>query len=82
MVNSVERIKEYLDLPSEPPAVIQSSRPPAAWPPATKGTLVVENLVLKYSPELEPMLNGYRFPQRFVHWRIPYSITEEVFLAY
>lgn len=60
-VNSVERIQEYLDLPSEPPLVIKSNRPPAAWPSATKGTLVVENLVLKYAPELDPVLNGVSF---------------------
>ncbi|KAG9119646.1 hypothetical protein FRC07_005246, partial [Ceratobasidium sp. 392] len=60
-LNSVERVQEYLDLPSEPPAVIETSRPPAAWPSASKGTLVVEDLVLKYAPELEPVLNGVSF---------------------
>ncbi|KAG9082444.1 hypothetical protein FRC06_005068 [Ceratobasidium sp. 370] len=60
-LNSVERVQEYLDLPPEPPAVIESNRPPAAWPSATKGTLVVEDLVLKYAPELEPVLNGVSF---------------------
>ncbi|KAG8739619.1 hypothetical protein FRC10_005390 [Ceratobasidium sp. 414] len=60
-LNSVERIQEYLDLPPEPPAAIESKRPPAAWPSATTGTLVVENLVLKYAPELEPVLNGVSF---------------------
>ncbi|CCO28319.1 ATP-dependent bile acid permease [Rhizoctonia solani AG-1 IB] len=35
-LNSVERVQEYLDLPSEPPAIIESNRPPAAWPSATK----------------------------------------------
>ncbi|KAG8685634.1 hypothetical protein FRC08_012996, partial [Ceratobasidium sp. 394] len=61
IINSVERIQEYLDLPPEPPAVIESRHPPAAWPSATTGTLVVENLVLKYAPELEPVLNGVSF---------------------
>ncbi|KAF8756276.1 P-loop containing nucleoside triphosphate hydrolase protein [Rhizoctonia solani] len=60
-LNSVERVQEYLDLPSEPPAVIESHRPPAAWPSATKGTLVFEDLELKYSPELEPVLKGVSF---------------------
>ncbi|KAG8738112.1 hypothetical protein FRC10_007279 [Ceratobasidium sp. 414] len=60
-LNSVERVQEYLDLPPEPPAVIESNRPPAAWPSATKGTLVVEDLVLRYAPELEPVLNGVSF---------------------
>ncbi|CAE6351147.1 unnamed protein product, partial [Rhizoctonia solani] len=35
-LNSVERVQEYLDLPSEPPAIIESNRPPAAWPSVTK----------------------------------------------
>ncbi|CAE6396795.1 unnamed protein product [Rhizoctonia solani] len=60
-LNSVERVQEYLDLPSEPPAIIESNRPPAAWPSATKGTLVIEDLELKYSPELEPVLKGVSF---------------------
>ncbi|KAG8762089.1 hypothetical protein FRC11_011215 [Ceratobasidium sp. 423] len=60
-LNSVERVQEYLNLPSEPPAIIESNRPPAAWPSATKGTLVIEDLELKYSPELEPVLKGVSF---------------------
>ncbi|CAE6437640.1 unnamed protein product [Rhizoctonia solani] len=60
-LNSVERVQEYLDLPSEPPAIIESNRPPAAWPSSTKGTLVVEDLELKYSSELEPVLKGVSF---------------------
>ncbi|CAE6413166.1 unnamed protein product [Rhizoctonia solani] len=60
-LNSVERVQEYLDLPSEPPAIIESNRPPAAWPSATKGTLVFEDLELKYSPELESVLKGVSF---------------------
>ncbi|KAJ1301639.1 hypothetical protein OPQ81_008884 [Rhizoctonia solani] len=60
-LNSVERVQEYLDLPSEPPAIIDSNRPPAAWPSASKGTLVVEDLELKYSPELESVLKGVSF---------------------
>jgi ABC-type multidrug transport system fused ATPase/permease subunit len=29
---AVERIKQYLDLPAEAPAVIESHRPPPEWP--------------------------------------------------
>ncbi|KAF8998322.1 hypothetical protein BDZ89DRAFT_1148153 [Hymenopellis radicata] len=51
-LNSVERIVEYLDLPQEPPAVIESSRPPAYWPSSTTNDnlVTVENLVVKYGP--------------------------------
>lgn len=61
--SSVERVVEYLDLPQEPPAIIESNRPPAYWPSSTSNnTLVsVENLVIKYSPELPPVLHNVSF---------------------
>ncbi|KAF8602913.1 P-loop containing nucleoside triphosphate hydrolase protein [Ceratobasidium sp. AG-I] len=59
--NSVERIQEYLELPSEPPTTIESNRPPAAWPSATKGSLVVKDLVIHYAPELPAILKGVSF---------------------
>ncbi|KAI0070122.1 multidrug resistance-associated ABC transporter [Panus rudis PR-1116 ss-1] len=64
-LNSVERVVEYLSLPSEPPTVIPESRPPAYWPSSTgpnKDALIrVEDLVVKYSPELPPVLHGVSF---------------------
>lgn len=62
-LNSVERVVEYLDLPQEPPAVIESSRPPAYWPSSStkEGLLTVEDLVIKYSPELPPVLHNVSF---------------------
>lgn len=59
-LNSVERVHEYLDLPAEAPAVIEDHRPPAYWPSSTGG-ISVQKLVLKYSPELEPVLHGVSF---------------------
>jgi ABC-type multidrug transport system fused ATPase/permease subunit len=58
--NSVERVVEYLDVPQEAPAVIDKSRPPAYWPSDT-GELVVENLVVHYSPELPAALHNLTF---------------------
>ncbi|CDO68600.1 hypothetical protein BN946_scf184996.g31 [Trametes cinnabarina] len=64
-LNSVERVVEYLDLPQEPPAIIESNRPPAYWPssssPNKDHLLVVEDLVVKYAPELPPVLHGVSF---------------------
>ncbi|KAG2143718.1 hypothetical protein DEU56DRAFT_792331 [Suillus clintonianus] len=62
-LNSVERVVEYLDLPQEPPAVIESSRPPAYWPSSStkEGLITVENLVIKYAPELPPVLHNVSF---------------------
>ncbi|KAJ7508941.1 hypothetical protein B0H11DRAFT_2169002 [Mycena galericulata] len=59
-LNSVERVIEYLDLPQEPPAIIESNRPPAYWPSSARNDslLRVENLVVKYSPELPAVLQG------------------------
>ncbi|KAJ7212815.1 multidrug resistance-associated ABC transporter [Mycena haematopus] len=59
-LNSVERVVEYLKLPQEPPAVIESNRPPAYWPSSARNDslISVEDLVVKYSPELPPVLQG------------------------
>jgi ABC-type multidrug transport system fused ATPase/permease subunit len=61
--SSVERVVEYLDLPQEPPAIIESSRPPAYWPSShnNDALISVENLVIKYAPELPPVLHDISF---------------------
>ncbi|GAV56396.1 hypothetical protein ZYGR_0BB01740 [Zygosaccharomyces rouxii] len=51
---SVERIYEYCQLPSEAPAVIESSRPEKSWP--SKGNIVFKDYSTRYRPELEPVL--------------------------
>ncbi|KAK0208709.1 P-loop containing nucleoside triphosphate hydrolase protein [Desarmillaria ectypa] len=58
--NSVERVVEYLDLPQEAPAIIEKSRPPAYWP-SNSGALVVEDLVVKYAPDLPAVLKSLSF---------------------
>ncbi|KAJ7826955.1 hypothetical protein B0H13DRAFT_1917902 [Mycena leptocephala] len=51
LASSVERVVEYLKLPQEPPAIMESNRPPAYWPSSAKNDslLSVEDLVVKYS---------------------------------
>ncbi|KAI8360085.1 hypothetical protein B0O80DRAFT_194371 [Mortierella sp. GBAus27b] len=61
-MNSVERIREYMVLPQEPPAVIESSRPPVGWP--NHGDIKVENLVMQYSPEDPPVIRDVSFHVR------------------
>ena len=63
VTSSVERVVEYLNLPQEPPAIIESNRPPAYWPSSSnKDALVeVDNLVMKYAPELPAVLHGVSF---------------------
>ncbi|KAH7927030.1 hypothetical protein BV22DRAFT_1032254 [Leucogyrophana mollusca] len=62
-LNSVERVVEYLDLPQEPPATIESNRPPAYWPSSSSGNglITVEDLTVKYAPELPAVLHNVSF---------------------
>ncbi|TFK37596.1 multidrug resistance-associated ABC transporter [Crucibulum laeve] len=62
-LNSVERIVEYLDLPQEPPAVIESNRTPAYWPSSSNNNALisVENLVIKYASDLPAVLQDVSF---------------------
>lgn len=62
-LNSVERVVEYLDLPQEPPSIIESSRPPAYWPSSSnkENLLVVEDLCVRYAPELPAVLHNVSF---------------------
>ncbi|KAF9258421.1 P-loop containing nucleoside triphosphate hydrolase protein [Marasmius fiardii PR-910] len=66
-LNSVERVIEYLEVPQEPPAVIESNRPPAYWPssnPNNHSLIRVENLCVKYAPELPDVLRDVSFSLR------------------
>lgn len=58
-MNSVERLIEYDDEPTEAPAIIPGNRPLPQWP--TQGQVSVENLVVRYRPELDPVLHGISF---------------------
>ncbi|KAJ7123089.1 multidrug resistance-associated ABC transporter [Mycena epipterygia] len=62
-LNAVERIIEYLDLPQEPPAIIESHRPPAYWPSSSENSslVIVEDLAVKYAPELPLVLQNVSF---------------------
>lgn len=52
-LSSLERIDEYLELPSERLGGVQ---PPAYWP-SDKGDIVIDHLGARYSPEFPPVLN-------------------------
>ncbi|RWR88757.1 ABC transporter C family member 2-like protein [Cinnamomum micranthum f. kanehirae] len=58
-LNAVERAGTYIELPSEAPAIIENNRPPPGWP--SSGTIKFENVVLRYRPELPPVLHGLSF---------------------
>jgi ABC-type multidrug transport system fused ATPase/permease subunit len=52
-LNSVERVGTYMDLPSEAPAIVETNRPPPAWP--SSGSIKFRDVVLRYRPELPPV---------------------------
>ncbi|KAL8286389.1 hypothetical protein RQP46_004406 [Phenoliferia psychrophenolica] len=56
-LNAVERIDELLHTEQEPPTIIDSNRPPAVWP-SDVGGLVIEDLVIRYAPELPAVIQG------------------------
>lgn len=55
---SVERIKEYSEVAPEAPEIIEP-RPPAHWPSA--GEIHVEDLTIRYAPELPNVLHELNF---------------------
>ncbi|KIH87842.1 hypothetical protein SPBR_04542 [Sporothrix brasiliensis 5110] len=58
-MNSVERIKEYLDVEQEAAAVIEDSRPPANWP--SQGSVEFIDYTTRYRAELDPVLRNLTF---------------------
>ncbi|KAJ4782163.1 ABC transporter C family member 8 [Rhynchospora pubera] len=53
---SVERIKQYMNIPPEPPTVIQACRPSPSWP--SQGNIELQNLMVKYRPNAPFVLKG------------------------
>ncbi|EJD49745.1 P-loop containing nucleoside triphosphate hydrolase protein [Auricularia subglabra TFB-10046 SS5] len=60
--NGVERIREYMELPSEPPR-ITDKRPPPDWP-REQGTIEFHDVVIKYAADLDPVLKNVSFTIR------------------
>ena len=57
------RPSSSLDLPQEPPAVIESNRVPAYWPSSSNNDALirVENLEVKYASDLPAVLHDVSF---------------------
>ena len=58
-MNSVERVKEYLDIDQEAQAIIPETRPPGDWP--SRGAVQFIGYSTRYRPDLEPVLRGVTF---------------------
>ncbi|KAH7318162.1 multidrug resistance-associated protein [Stachybotrys elegans] len=55
-MNSMERVKEYLDVEQEAEAIVEKNRPPANWP--EQGTVEFVNYTTRYRADLEPVLRN------------------------
>ncbi|KAK2983633.1 hypothetical protein RJ640_023167 [Escallonia rubra] len=53
---SVERLKQYMHIPSEAPEVIEENRPPANWP--FEGKVDIQDLQIRYRAEAPLVLRG------------------------
>ncbi|KAL2936008.1 ABC transporter C family member 3, partial [Bienertia sinuspersici] len=53
---SVERILQYMTIPSEAPLIIQENRPDYSWP--SNGDINIHNLQVQYAPHLPLVLHG------------------------
>lgn len=55
----VERVKVFLDVEQEAPAIIPETRPPGNWP--SKGAVEFIDYGTRYRPDLPPVLKGLTF---------------------
>ncbi|KAI7978902.1 ABC transporter C family member 10 [Camellia lanceoleosa] len=53
---SVERLNQYMHIPSEAPEVIEENRPPANWP--TVGKVEIQDLKIRYRLDVPLILRG------------------------
>uniref|UniRef100_A0A2N9I1F1 ABC-type xenobiotic transporter n=1 Tax=Fagus sylvatica TaxID=28930 RepID=A0A2N9I1F1_FAGSY len=53
---SVERLNQYMYIPSEAPEVIEGSRPPTNWP--SVGKVEIHDLQIRYRPDAPLVLRG------------------------
>ncbi|KAH8821639.1 hypothetical protein F5884DRAFT_660859 [Xylogone sp. PMI_703] len=58
-MNSVERIKEYLEVEQEAPALNEKTKPAANWP--SQGSVEFIGYTTRYRPDLEPVLRDVSF---------------------
>lgn len=58
-MNSVERLQEYFEIEQEPPHEIPETEPRSSWP--EQGVIDVENVSLRYSPELPRVIKNISF---------------------
>ena len=58
-MNSVERVKEYIEVEQEAKPIIDEARPAGNWP--CQGAIQFMNYTTRYRPDLEPVLKDLTF---------------------
>ena len=58
-MNSVERVKEYIDVEQEAKAIVEEARPAGNWP--SQGAIQFMNYTTRYRHDLEPVLKDLTF---------------------
>ncbi|KAL5062775.1 hypothetical protein RYX36_024512 [Vicia faba] len=53
---SVERIKQFIHIPTEPPAIVEDNQPPSSWP--SKGKIDLQSVEVRYRPNAPLVLKG------------------------
>ncbi|XP_031488067.1 ABC transporter C family member 8 [Nymphaea colorata] len=53
---SVERIKQFMNLPTEAPYIVDDNRPPSTWP--ENGKIELQDLKIRYRPNAPLVLKG------------------------
>ncbi|XP_037493238.1 ABC transporter C family member 8 [Jatropha curcas] len=53
---SIERIKQFMHIPPEPPAIVEDKKPSSSWP--SKGRIELQELKIKYGPNAPLVLKG------------------------
>lgn len=58
-MNSVERVREYLEVEQEAPEIIENNRPPTSWP--DQGRVIFKDYSTRYRPDLDLVLKHVTF---------------------
>ena len=58
-MNSVERVKEYIEVEQEAAAIVEDNRPPSGWP--SRGAIEFVKYSTRYRADLEPVLRDLSF---------------------
>ena len=61
---AVERIKEYSEMPTEAPPIVESNRPPDDWPSLAQGHVKFDHYSIRYREGLDLVLKDIN------QWRI------------